>query len=82
MNNVKRVLGDVVQYAASPYEALEQADGLVIATEWNEFRTPDFDRIKAALKQPVIFDGRNLFDVKKLGERGFAYFSIGRPAIK
>lgn len=82
MNNVKRILGDVVQYAASPYEALEQADGLVIATEWNEFRTPDFDRIKAALKQPVIFDGRNLFDVKKLGERGFAYFSIGRPAIK
>lgn len=82
MNNVRRVLGDVVEYAASPYEALEQADGLVIATEWNEFRTPDFDRIKAALRQPVIFDGRNLFDVKKLGERGFAYFSIGRPAIK
>lgn len=82
MTNVKRLLGDKVQYAASPYEALEQADGLVIATEWNEFRTPDFDRIKAALKRPVIFDGRNLFDVKKLAERGFSYFSIGRPAVK
>ncbi|MDF2385195.1 UDP-glucose/GDP-mannose dehydrogenase family protein [Nostoc ellipsosporum NOK] len=81
MNNVKRVLGDKVQYANSPYEALEQADGLLIATEWNEFRTPDFDRIKAALKRPVIFDGRNLFDVKKLAERGFSYFSIGRPAV-
>jgi UDPglucose 6-dehydrogenase len=82
MINVKRLLGDKVQYAASPYEALEQADGLLIATEWNEFRTPDFDRIKAALKRPVIFDGRNLFDVKKLAERGFSYFSIGRPAVK
>ncbi|WP_028787550.1 UDP-glucose dehydrogenase family protein [Terrimonas ferruginea] len=82
MINVKRLLGDKVQYAASPYEALEQADGLLIATEWNEFRTPDFDRIKAALKQPVIFDGRNLFDVKKLAEKGFSYFSIGRPAVK
>jgi UDPglucose 6-dehydrogenase len=60
-------------------QALAGADALVIVTEWKAFRSPDFERIRAALKQPVIFDGRNLFDPARLREAGFEYFAIGRP---
>jgi UDPglucose 6-dehydrogenase len=71
-------LGDKIQYAESPYAAIEQADALVIATEWSEFRTPDFDRISQTIKNKVIFDGRNLFDVKQMKSLGYHYESVGR----
>jgi UDPglucose 6-dehydrogenase len=82
MNNVKQLIGDKVTYAESQYEALEGAHALIIATEWNEFRTPNFLKIVTTLKNKVIFDGRNLFDLAAIRELGFYYESIGRaPAI-
>ena len=63
----------------TPYEALEGADALFIVTEWNEFRHPDFERMKALMKSPVIFDGRNIFDPARMRELGFTYQGIGRP---
>jgi len=78
MSNVKKLVGDKIQYAANPYDALVGADALIIATEWSEFRTPDFDRIGENLQQKVIFDGRNLFDVKQMKALGYHYESIGR----
>jgi UDPglucose 6-dehydrogenase len=62
----------------SAYEAVEGADALMIATEWKEFRSPDFDRLKSLLSQPVIFDGRNLYDPAILARFGFSYYAIGR----
>jgi UDPglucose 6-dehydrogenase len=82
MNNVRRAIGDKIRYADSQYLALENADALIIATEWSEFRTPDFDMINSALKNKVIFDGRNLFDVKYISDLGYHYESIGRPIAK
>lgn len=80
MDNVKNLIGDKVTYAESQYEALKGADALVIATEWNEFRTPDFLKIVSILKNKVIFDGRNLFETAAIKELGFYYESVGRPA--
>jgi UDPglucose 6-dehydrogenase len=81
MNNVRQVAGDKIVFAANQYDCLKGADALVIATEWNEFRTPDFLKIVSNLKRKVIFDGRNLFDVNAIRELGFYYESIGRPVI-
>jgi UDPglucose 6-dehydrogenase len=82
MNNVKQLIGDKVTYAENQYEALEKADALIIATEWNEFRTPNFLKIVTSLKNKVIFDGRNLFDIPAISDLGFYYESIGRaPGI-
>jgi len=81
MPNSKQVLGDKVNYAENQYDALANADALIIATEWNEFRTPDFDRIAETLKNKVIFDGRNLFDLATVEKMGFHYQSIGRKSI-
>ncbi len=81
MGNVKAVFGDKIAYASSQYEALKGADALIICTEWNEFRTPDFDRVASLLKEKVIFDGRNLYDVAVMEGLGFHYESIGRPLI-
>lgn len=78
MKNVKALLGNKINYADDPYDALQNADALFIATEWSVFRTPEFDRIKSFLKSPVIFDGRNLYDPARMKESGFTYFSIGR----
>ncbi|HSF46582.1 MAG TPA: UDP-glucose/GDP-mannose dehydrogenase family protein, partial [Chitinophagaceae bacterium] len=78
MNNVRSVVGDKINFAENQYEALQGADGLIIATEWNEFRTPDFIKIVKSLRSKVIFDGRNLFDVNAIRELGFHYESIGR----
>ena len=80
MPNVKNLIGDKIEFAESQYEALDKADALIIATEWNEFRTPDFLKIVSTLKSKVIFDGRNLFDTSSIKELGFYYESIGRPA--
>ncbi len=82
MPNVKNLLGDSIRYAQNPYDALQGADALIIATEWNEFRTPDFLRIVSLLKHKAIFDGRNLFDVDAIGRLGFHYESIGREAVQ
>jgi UDPglucose 6-dehydrogenase len=70
-----------VRYAQTNYEALEGADALVICTEWNEFRRPNYGRIKELLRQPVIFDGRNILDRAALTEHGFTYYCVGRPEI-
>jgi UDPglucose 6-dehydrogenase len=78
MNNVKSLLGDKIQYSVNPYEALNDADALIIATEWSEFRTPDFDQINSQLKNNVIFDGRNLFSIPEIKDLGFEYYSVGR----
>ena len=78
MSNVKKVLGDKINYADNQYNALGNADALIIATEWSEFRTPDFEMINSKLKNKVIFDGRNLFEVKYIANLGYHYVSIGR----
>ena len=80
IENVRRRYGDRLIYGATPYEALESADALAIVTEWNEFRNPDFERLKQLMRRPVIFDGRNLFDPKKMAQLGVQYFGIGRPS--
>jgi UDPglucose 6-dehydrogenase len=81
INNVKQLLGDKIQFASSQYEALNNADALIIATEWNEFRTPDFDRMGQTLKNKTIFDGRNLFEIDHMESLGYYYFSIGRRTV-
>ena len=79
--NTQRVFGDAIAYARDLYSALHDAEALIIATEWNEFRNPDFNFIGKTLAQPVIFDGRNLYDPERLAEMGFEYFSVGRPSF-
>ncbi len=82
MDNVKDVLGDTVTFSENMYDAVDAVDALLIVTEWSQFRNPDFDILKVKLKDPVIFDGRNVFDVEDMMELGFYYESIGRPAVK
>jgi UDPglucose 6-dehydrogenase len=77
-HSAQKLFGDRVTLCDNPYSALEDADGLFIITEWNEFRHPDFERMKKLMKQPVVFDGRNLFDPTTMRERGFKYFGVGR----
>ena len=79
MQNVRQLVGEKINYAPSQYLALEGADALIIATEWSEFRTPDFERIEKLLPSKLIFDGRNLFEVAKMQSMGYCYISIGRP---
>jgi UDPglucose 6-dehydrogenase len=79
MPNVKNQLGNSIDFATSQYSALEGADALLIATEWSEFRTPDFERMSTLLPSKLIFDGRNLFEVAKMKQLGYQYISIGRP---
>jgi len=74
----RRYFGDRIRYAATPYAALEGAEALFLVTEWNEFRRPDLDRMRALMKSPVVFDGRNLYDPARMREKGFTYFGIGR----
>lgn len=78
MENVKSVFGSRISYANNAYEALDQTDGLVICTEWSVFRSPVFSTMFQAMKQHVIFDGRNIFEPEEVREQGFDYFSIGR----
>jgi len=81
MENAKFYLDEILNYCDDQYEALKDAEALLILTEWNEFRNPDFEKIKNELKAPIIFDGRNIFDVEKMEELGFVYYSIGRKPI-
>ena len=81
MNNVRQEIGDKIRYAENQYDALANADALIIATEWNEFRTPDFNKIGEMLNTKAIFDGRNLFDLASMQDLGFHYESVGRSSI-
>lgn len=82
MDNVRNTYGDKIVFCENPYEAVQGADALLIATEWSVFRNPDFDAITEGLKEKVIFDGRNLFENAKMKELGFHYESIGRETVK
>lgn len=81
MENVRRLKGDNISYAKDEYDAVKDADALIIATEWAEFRTPDFKRLAEALPSRLIFDGRNVYDLDLMQEQGFHYISIGRPTV-
>lgn len=81
MNNVKQIYGDKLQYFDSAYDAAENADAIFIATEWPEFRTPDFEKLTSIVREKVIFDGRNVYELDVMKEQGFKYFSIGREVI-
>jgi UDPglucose 6-dehydrogenase len=78
MENVKQVFGNKIEFSANEYDAIQGVDALAIVTEWNEFRTPDFDKMKQIMNQPTIFDGRNIYDVQVTRDLGFYYDSIGR----
>ena len=78
MPNIKKQFGDKLTYCESMYDALTDADALVICTEWSIFRTPDFNKVKQLLKQNIIFDGRNLYDLEDIKKEGISYISIGR----
>ena len=81
MDNVRKVLGERISYHKTPYEAATGADAIFIATEWPEFRAPDFARLSTLMKSRVIFDGRNLYDLQGMNDTGFTYISIGRKSI-
>jgi UDPglucose 6-dehydrogenase len=81
MDEARRVFGTAahIEYARAPLDAVEGADALVVVTEWKEFRSPDFDVLREKLRQPLVFDGRNLFDPAQVRAAGLEYFGIGRP---
>ena len=79
MDNVRALYGNRIEFCDTMYDALEASDFLVIVTEWSAFRQPDFDKIKDALKLPLVFDGRNLYDKERIKDLGIVYQSIGRP---
>lgn len=81
IGHVQALLGDKINYSDSEYGCLENADALIIATEWSVFRTPDFERMGEVLKEKVIFDGRNVFDLSMMERSGFHYESVGRRTI-
>ncbi len=78
MNAVKALIGNKIEYCDNNYEALKGADALFLVTEWNEFRRPDYERMKSLMRRPLIFDGRNIYDPKVMKEKGFEYYGIGR----
>jgi len=82
LNEARKVFADRITYHRLNYDALEGADALLIVTDWNEFRRPDFTRMRQLMKTPLIFDGRNLYDHDVMREQGFAYFPIGRAPIE
>jgi UDPglucose 6-dehydrogenase len=82
MENVKKLFGDKIKFAADQYETLQNADALIIATEWSLFRTPDFDKVSSLLKNKVIFDGRNLYSLEQMKQLSYYYCSIGREAVR
>jgi len=78
MANVRAIYGDRIGYSERMYGTLEGADALAVVTEWAEFRTPDFEVVRRLLRQPVVFDGRNLYDPKAMANAGFTWYGIGR----
>jgi len=81
MENVKNLIGNKISYGNTSYDVIENADALLIFTEWNEFRTPDFELLHSKLKEAVIFDGRNLYESDKMKEEKFIYYSVGRETV-
>ena len=81
MEQCRLILGNRIQYAETNYDALEGADALVIVTDWHEYRHPDFQRIKRTLRQPIVVDGRNLYELEKMKDVGLRYYSIGRQTV-
>ena len=81
MENVKGVIGDKIEFAKDEYDAAEGADALLIMTEWPVFRTPEFKKLETLLKEKVIFDGRNLYELDNISSLGFKYYSIGREVV-
>ncbi len=81
MDNLRRHFGDRITYCENQYEAVRDADALTILTEWSVFRTPDFDKVKSLMARPVIFDGRNVYDLPQMEDQGFYYQSIGRRTV-
>jgi UDPglucose 6-dehydrogenase len=79
MQEARHHFGDRVTYCAKNYETLAGADALVVCTEWNEFRHPDFERIRSTLRDPVVFDGRNIYRAEQLRKLGFTYYGVGIP---
>ena len=79
METTRAIFGDEISYGQKPYDVLEGADMLAICTEWTEFRRPDFEKLKSLLSEPIVFDGRNLYDPQRMRAAGFEYHSIGRP---
>lgn len=77
MGNIKKIYGDQIGFCDSQYECLENVDALIITTDWNEFRSPDFEKMRVLMHQPVIFDGRNLYNNRSMEEKGFKYFCVG-----
>jgi UDPglucose 6-dehydrogenase len=82
MENVKKLVGDKIEFTNDQYETLNGADALIIATEWSVFRTPDFDKMNGLMKSKVIFDGRNLYDLQRMNDLGYYYNSVGRDVVK
>jgi UDPglucose 6-dehydrogenase len=82
MDNARYHFGDKIDYVDNEYDALTGSDALLILTEWNEFRNPDFNKVKASMKEHVIFDGRNLFNRNHTKKYGFVHYSIGKAAVK
>ncbi|MDB4090694.1 UDP-glucose/GDP-mannose dehydrogenase family protein [Crocinitomicaceae bacterium] len=82
MNNVRTVIGDKIEYGSNEYDVLENADALLICTEWGIFRNPDFNKLNSLLNEKVIFDGRNLFETTEMNSLGYSYHSIGRNEVK
>jgi len=78
MPTARRIFGDRIMLGEKSYDALDGADALAVVTEWNEFREPDFEKMRARLRAPVVFDGRNIYSPEHLRALGFTYFSIGR----
>ena len=81
INNVKGLIGDKIKFAENSYDALKDVDALLIATEWSAFRNPDFDKMQQLMKSPIIFDGRNLYDLETMNSKSFFYQSIGRATV-
>jgi len=81
LENVRKIFGGKIEYFENPYEAAKGADAVLIATEWPEFRTPDFEKLSVTLKSKVIFDGRNVYELDVMKEHGYKYFSIGREVV-
>jgi UDPglucose 6-dehydrogenase len=82
LEEARKHFGDRVTYHRVNYEALENADGLLIVTEWNEFRRPDFPRMKPLMRTPIIFDGRNVYDPDVMRDHGFIYIPMGRAIVR
>jgi len=78
MSRIREVYGKKISLFENAYDALTDADALLVVTEWNEFRNPDFSKMKKLMRKPVILDGRNIYDPKEMKEKGFEYYCIGR----